>query len=55
MFELGKTYMIKMLENVSDEVTLRVSIDSIEGNLIKCGNLIINTNSIVFISAELID
>ncbi|MFX4283982.1 hypothetical protein ACOL3A_05445 [Aliarcobacter butzleri] len=55
MFELGKTYSITILENGTNEVTINFLIDSIESNLIKSGNLIINTNSFVFISAKLID
>jgi len=55
MFEIGKTYSIKILENGSEEATYVFKIDSIDGNLIKSGNKIINTNSSVFISAKLKD
>ncbi|MCT7627469.1 hypothetical protein N5U97_02300 [Aliarcobacter butzleri] len=53
MFEIGKTYSIKMLENGSEEATYILKIDSIDGYLIKSGTFIINTNSSVFISARL--
>lgn len=53
MFEIGKTYAIKILENGSEEATYILKIDSIDGHLIKSGSRIINTNSTVFISAEL--
>lgn len=52
MFEIGKTYSIKMLENGSEEATYVLKIDSIDGCLIKSGTYIINTNSSVFISAK---
>ncbi len=52
MFEIGKTYSIKMLENGSEEATYVLKIDSIDGCLIKSGAYIINTNSSVFISAK---
>ena len=55
MFEIGKTYYIKMLENGSEEATYSFKIDSIDGHLIKSGKKIINTNSTVFVSAELKD
>lgn len=55
MFEIGKTYAIKILENGSDEATYILKIDSIDGYLIKSGKKIINTNSNFFISAELKD
>lgn len=53
MFEIGKTYSIKILENGSEEATYILKIDSIDGCLIKSGTFIINTNSSVFISARL--
>lgn len=53
MFEIGKTYSIKILENGSEEATYVLKIDAIDGHLIKSGKKIINTKSSVFISAEL--
>ena len=55
MFEVGKTYAIKILENGSEEATYILKIDSIDVHLIKSGKQIINTNSSVFISAVLKD
>lgn len=51
MFEIGKTYSIKMIEG-SIEATYILKIDGVEGQLIKCGNKIINTQSSAFVSAE---
>lgn len=55
MFEIGKSYAIKLLENGTEEVTIYLTIDAIDGPLIKSGKTIINTHSKVFISANLQD
>ncbi|GAB6071353.1 hypothetical protein JCM30760_24500 [Thiomicrorhabdus hydrogeniphila] len=55
MFETGKRYAIKMLENGTEEATIYLQIDAIDGPLIKSGKTIINTHSNVFISATLQD
>lgn len=55
MFEIGKKYIIKMLEEDSVQASYTLQIEAVDGSLIKSGKKIINTKSFVFISAELID
>ncbi|MEI8603033.1 hypothetical protein P4S55_21065 [Shewanella sp. PP-Sp27a-2] len=55
MFEIGKRYAIKILENGTEEVTIHLKIDEVDSPLIKSDKIIINTHSNAFISAELKD
>ncbi|WP_156489058.1 hypothetical protein [Marinomonas gallaica] len=53
MFEIGKRYAIRILENGTEEAITYLIIDAVDGPLIKSGKTIINTHSNAFISATL--